>query len=59
MGALIFVGLGLAALRDITLNGLDAIRAADVVMAEFYTSRLLGADPKDLDALAGRPVRIL
>lgn len=59
MGGLIFVGLGLAGLRDVTLRGLDAIRSADVVMAEFYTSRLVGAGASDLEALCGRPVRIL
>lgn len=58
MGGLIFVGLGLG-LHDITLRGLDAVRSADVVFAEFYTSRLLGSDVKDLEALVGKPVRVL
>lgn len=58
MGGLIFVGLGLG-LQDITLRGLDAVRSADVVFAEFYTSRLLGAEVADLEALVGKPVRVL
>lgn len=58
MGGLIFVGLGLG-LHDITLRGLDAARGADVVFAEFYTSRLLGSDAKDLEALVGKPIRVL
>lgn len=49
MGALIFVGLGLAGTRDLTLRALDALRSCDTVFAEFYTSHLVGASP---DALA-------
>jgi diphthine synthase len=59
MGGLIFVGLGLTGLQDITLRGLDAVRSADIVCAEFYTSRLIGADIKDMEALVGKPIRIL
>lgn len=58
MGGLIFVGLGLG-LHDITLRGLEAVRSADVVFAEFYTSRLLGSEAKDLENLVGKPIRIL
>ncbi len=37
---LTFIGLGLYDEKDITLKGLEAIRDADVVYAEFYTSPL-------------------
>ncbi|MHB9286565.1 diphthine synthase [Halobacteriales archaeon Cl-PHB] len=40
---LTFVGLGLYDERSITLRGRDALRAADRVFAEFYTSKLAGA----------------
>ena len=59
MGGLIFVGLGLAGLQDITLRALDAIRSADLVLAEFYTSRLTNASLADLEALVGKKVRVL
>ena len=59
MGGLIFVGLGLAGLQDITLRGLDAVRSADLVVAEFYTSQLIGAEVSELEALVGKPIRIL
>lgn len=59
MGALIFVGLGLAGLSDVTMRGLEAIRSADLVLLELYTSKLVGADARDLEALAGKPVRVL
>jgi diphthine synthase len=59
VGGLIFVGLGLAGLQDITLRGLDAIRSADLVVAEFYTSQLMGTSVADMEALAKKPIRVL
>ena len=47
---LTFVGLGLYDERSVTVEGRDAIREADRVFAEFYTSRLLGATLEDLEA---------
>lgn len=47
---LTFVGLGLYDERSVTIEGRDAIRAADAVFAEFYTSRLLGVTVADLEA---------
>jgi diphthine synthase len=46
---LTFVGLGLYDERSVTIEGREAIEAADRVFAEFYTSRLVGTD---LDSLA-------
>jgi diphthine synthase len=56
---LIFIGLGLFDERDISVKGLDAIRAADLVYAEFYTSRLMGAALETLEAFYGRRVHLL
>ena len=47
---LTFVGLGLYDERSVTVEGRDAIAAADRAFAEFYTSRLVGADVTDLKA---------
>ncbi|MFC3476493.1 diphthine synthase [Halobacterium litoreum] len=47
---LTFVGLGLYDERSVTVAGRDAIRDADRAFAEFYTSRLVGADVTDLEA---------
>ena len=47
---LTFVGLGLYDERSITVAGRDAIRDADRVFAEFYTSRLVGTDLESLEA---------
>ncbi|WP_123533236.1 diphthine synthase [Halosimplex salinum] len=47
---LTFVGLGLYDERSVTVAGRDAIRSADRVVAEFYTSKLAGATLDDLEA---------
>lgn len=47
---LTFIGLGLYDERSITREGAAALRDADDVFAEFYTSRLLGATVEDLEA---------
>ncbi|MBX0324608.1 diphthine synthase [Halomicroarcula sp. F13] len=46
---LTFVGLGLYDERSVTVAGRDAIRDADRVFAEFYTSRLVGTDLEALE----------
>ncbi|OYR38818.1 diphthine synthase [Halorubrum sp. Ib24] len=47
---LTFIGLGLYDERSVTVEGREALRAADRVFAEFYTSRLVGADVGELEA---------
>jgi len=47
---LTFIGLGLYDEQSITCAGRSALRAADRVFAEFYTSKLLGATVADLEA---------
>ncbi|QLD84954.1 diphthine synthase [Natronomonas halophila] len=47
---LTFVGLGLYDERSITIEGRDALRDADRVFAEFYTSKLAGASVDDVEA---------
>ncbi|MCU4925726.1 diphthine synthase [Halobacteria archaeon AArc-dxtr1] len=47
---LTFIGLGLYDERSITVEGRDALRAADRAYAEFYTSKLLGATVEELEA---------
>jgi diphthine synthase len=47
---LTFVGLGLWDERSVTVEGRDALREADHVFAEFYTSKLAGATVADLEA---------
>jgi len=54
-----FIGLGLYDERDISLKGLEAVRAADAVYAEFYTSRLMGSTLERMEALYGKRIHIL
>ncbi|MHC1593307.1 MAG: diphthine synthase [Methermicoccaceae archaeon] len=56
---LTFVGLGLFDERDITLKGLDAVRGADIVYAEFYTSKLCGTSIEKMEELYGKKVHVL
>ena len=56
---LFFVGLGLYDGKDISVKGLEAVRSADVVFAEFYTSRLMGTSPEELEKFYGISIRLL
>ncbi len=56
---LTFIGLGLFDEKDISLKGLEAIRQADLIFAEFYTSVLMGTTVETLEKLYGKKVHIL
>lgn len=56
---LAFVGLGLFDEKDISIRGLEAVREADCVFAEFYTSKLFGASKEDFEELLGKEIRVL
>ncbi len=53
-----FVGLGLWDAKDISIRGLEAVKKADRVYAEFYTSKL-SAEIGDLEREFGRGIEIL
>jgi diphthine synthase len=55
---LTFVGLGLYDERSVTVEGREAIREADRVFAEFYTSRLVGATHEELGAFHGTTIEV-
>jgi diphthine synthase len=56
---LTFIGLGLYDEKDVSLKGLEAIRDADVIYAEFYTSRLMGSSIERMEQLYGKKVIVL
>jgi len=56
---LTFIGLGLWDEKDVSLKGLEDIKKADVVYAEFYTSRLIGTTLEKMEALYGKPIKVL
>ncbi len=53
-----FVGLGLWDARDITLKGLEEVKKADRVYAEFYTSRL-SVGVEKLEKEFGKEIEVL
>jgi diphthine synthase len=59
LGELIFVGLGLYDERDVSLRGLEEIKGADRVFAEFYTSLMAGLSIGRLEELVGREVVVV
>jgi diphthine synthase len=56
---LYLVGLGLYDEKDISLKGLETLKRADVVYAEFYTARLFGGDLHSLEELTGAEIKVL
>ncbi len=59
MGELIFVGLGLYGCLDISLRGLEEIRKADYVFAEFYTSLMPEFNIEDFEKISGKNLTIV
>jgi diphthine synthase len=53
---LTFIGLGLFDEKDISVKGLEAVRAADLVYLETHTSRLAGTTLPAMERFYGRPV---
>jgi len=56
---LTFIGLGLFDEKDISIKGLEAIKSADLVFLEGYTSRLMGADVKKMEEYYGKKIIVL
>lgn len=56
---LTFVGLGLYDEKDITVKGLEAVKKADAVYAEFYTSHLVGTTIGKIEEFYARNVKVL
>lgn len=52
------VGLGLGDASDITLKGLEAVRSADIVFLEAYTSFLINSSAEKLSEAYGKPVLV-
>lgn len=59
MGELIFVGLGLSGVRDMSVRALEELRQCDLIYGEFYTSKLVGSGVEELQDYIGRPVKVL
>ncbi|MEM1556374.1 MAG: diphthine synthase [Candidatus Bathyarchaeia archaeon] len=59
MGELVFIGLGLYSCFDISLRGLEEVKRAEHVFAEFYTSLMPGFNLEDFRRLAGKDITVV
>jgi diphthine synthase len=55
-GTLVFVGLGLGDLKDVTVRGLEEIKTSDFVFLENYTAILPGCEIADMESFYGKPL---
>ena len=58
-GTLSFIGLGLYDEKDISIKGLEEIKKADKVFAEFYTAKLFGTSIEKLEKLFDKKIIVL
>jgi diphthine synthase len=56
---LIFVGLGLFDEKDISVKGLEAVRKAEHVFLEAYTSRLMGTKICEMEEFFQRKIKVV
>jgi diphthine synthase len=59
MGELLFVGLGLGGVEDMSVRALNALKACDVIYGEFYTSKLIDSDIGQLEGYIGKRIKKL
>jgi diphthine synthase len=59
LNELVFIGLGLYDEKDISLRGLEELKEADTVFAEFYTSLMPGLSIRKLEEMAGKAVKVV
>jgi diphthine synthase len=59
MGELIFVGLGLYDEQNLSLRGLQAVKTADTVFVEQYTSLMPGFSLSRLEKLSGKKISLI
>jgi diphthine synthase len=59
LNELVFVGLGLYDEKDISLRGLEELKEAGTVFAEFYTSLMPGLSIKKLEEMIGKQVNVV
>ena len=56
---LVFIGLGLYNEKDISVRGLEELKEADTVFAEFYTSLMPVLSIENLEKMIGKPVNVV
>mgnify|MGYP003471194495 CR=1 FL=1 len=53
---MLFVGLGLGGVEDLSARALQALKECDQVFGEFYTSKLIDSTPDDLEKVIGKSI---
>lgn len=53
---MIFVGLGLGGVEDLSARALRVLKECDQVFGEFYTSKLIDSTPDDLEKAIGKKI---
>ena len=59
MNELVFIGLGLYDEKDVSVRGLEELKEANTVFAEFYTSLMPGLSIQKLEEMIGKDVRVV
>ncbi len=59
MGELLFVGLGLGSMEDMSIRALNALKSCDAVYGEFYTSKLIDSDLAQIESFIGKRIKKL
>ncbi len=58
-GRLVFVGLGLYDVTDVSLKGLEELKQCDRIFAEFYTTKLGAFNKKSFENQIGKEITVL
>ena len=59
MNELVFIGLGLYDEKDLSIRGLEELKEADIVFAEFYTSLMPGISFRKLEEIIGKAINVV
>jgi len=59
LNELVFIGLGLYNEKDISIRGLEELKEADTVFAEFYTSLMPGLSIRKLEEMIRKEIRVV
>lgn len=59
LNELVFIGLGLYDEKDVSIRGIEELKDADTIFAEFYTSLMPGLSIQKLEAMIGKHVNVI
>lgn len=59
LNELVLIGLGLYDEKDVSVRGIEELKDADTIFAEFYTSLMPGLSIQKLEAMIGKHVNVI